>query len=233
MMLKNFLLIVLFVLMLSPFPCFAEPIDNKVQLAEPLDKAPVLAESIDIEQVMLELKQSAAETETLSSSFEQEKHLSIFSEKLLSQGRFVYQKPDRLRWELLTPVASGFVLQGKQGQRWNRLSQEQGRFSVETDPIMGMIAQQLLAWARVDLDWLQKRYRMALQSAEPVSLRLYPLDQGEAGFIDYLQILFADDRRHVAEVLMVEQEGDSTLLRFNDVQINTQLPATAFATPEF
>jgi len=195
--------------------------------------SPAFAESTELESVLMELKRAAATTQSLSSKFEQQKNLAIFAEKLLSQGRFVYQKPDRLRWELLTPVASGFILQGKQGQRWNALSQEQGSFSVETDPIMGMIAQQLLAWARVDLDWLQQRYRMELQSAEPVRLRLSPLDAGEAGFIDYLQIQFAADRSHVAEVLMVEQEGDSTLLSFNEVQINTELPTNAFTAPDF
>jgi outer membrane lipoprotein-sorting protein len=211
-MLKNFLLKYLLLLLFASH-----------SFAQPVDIAPVLAE----------LKQAAADTETLSSQFVQEKHLSIFAEKLLSQGRFIYQKPDQLRWELLTPVASGFILQGKQGQRWNSLSKEKESFSVENDPIMGMIAQQLLAWARVDLDWLQNRYRMELQTVEPVSLRLFPLDSGEASFIDYLQILFAADRRHVAEVLMVEQEGDSTLLRFSDVEINTELPTDAFVLPGF
>jgi len=195
--------------------------------------SPCQAEEHRLAPLLLELKQSAAETETLLSDFEQEKHLAIFSEKLLSQGRFAFQRPDRLRWELLTPVASGFVLQGKQGERWNSLSREQSSFSVAADPIMGMIAQQLLAWARVDLDWLQQRYRMEVMSAQPVSLRLYPLNLGEAGFIDYLQILFAEDRRYVAEVLMVEQGGDSTLLRFKNVQINRLLPDDLFAAPGF
>jgi len=195
--------------------------------------SPCLAEPTDISPLLAELKLAASETATLSSSFVQEKHLSIFSEKLLSQGRFIYQKPDWLRWELLTPAASGFVLLGEKGERWNGLSREKERFSIETDPIMGTIAQQLLAWARVDIDWLQQRYRMELQTSEPVSLRLYPLDPGEASFIDYLQILFADDRRHVAEVLMVEKEGDSTLLRFSNVEINIELSPDAFETPVF
>ncbi len=194
---------------------------------------PSLAEWTEISPLLAELKLAAAETETLSSRFVQEKNLSIFAEKLLSQGRFVFQKPDRLRWELLTPAASGFVLQGAKGERWNGLSREKSRFSVESDPIMGMIAQQLLAWARVDIDWLEKRYRLELQSSEPVSLRLYPLDPGEAGFIDYLQIQFASDRRHIAEVLMVEKEGDSTLIIFSDVEINTELPAGTFVAPGF
>jgi outer membrane lipoprotein-sorting protein len=190
------------------------------------------AQANDIAPLLAELTQ-AADTKTLSSRFVQEKQLAIFAEKLLSQGRFVYRAPDQLRWELLTPVASGFVLQGKRGVRWNSLSREQGNFSVDADPIMGMIAQQLLAWARVDIEWLQSRYRMELLSSEPISLRLYPRDAGEAGFIEHLQILFAADRRHVAEVLMVEKEGDSTLLRFSDVAINTELPADAFVAPGF
>lgn len=195
--------------------------------------SPVYAEVTELAPLLVELKLAAAETETLSSHFEQEKYLEIFAEKLLSKGRFVYHKPDQLRWELLTPVASGFVLRGDQGERWNSLSQEQESFSVQTDPVMGMIAQQLLAWARVDLDWLQSRYRMELQSVEPVLLHLYPLDQGEAAFIDYLQIQFAADQSHVAEVLMVEQGGDTTLIRFVDVQINTELSTDAFQVPGY
>jgi len=187
----------------------------------------------DLDALLLELKLAAAQTETLSSQFVQEKHLAMFEETLLSAGRFVYQKPDRLRWELLTPVASGFILQGKTGQRWNGLSKERGRFSVENDPVMGMIAQQLLAWARVDIDWLQQRYRMELESETPIRLRLYPLDQGEAGFIDHLQVLFAADRSHVAEVKLIEQGGDSTLMRFREVEVNAPLAPDSFETPVF
>ncbi|WP_321366892.1 outer membrane lipoprotein carrier protein LolA [uncultured Desulfuromusa sp.] len=192
-----------------------------------------LVKAEDLTPLLAELKLAAAETETLSSAFVQEKYLQIFSEKLLSNGRFAYRKPDRLRWELLTPVGSGFVLRGDQGERWNSLSQKKENFSVQSDPIMGMIAQQLLAWARVDLDWLQSRYRMELSSAEPVVLSLFPLDQGEAAFIEYLQIQFSTDRRHVAEVLMVEQGGDSTLIRFIDAEVNAELSAAAFQVPEF
>lgn len=191
------------------------------------------ADAEDLAPLLAELKQAAAETETLSSDFVQEKYLDIFSEKLLSTGKFVYHKPEQLRWELLTPVASGFVLRGDRGERWNSLSKKQENFSVKSDPIMGMIAQQLLAWARVDLDWLQSRYRMELSSVNPVVLYLFPLDQGEAAFIEHLQIQFSDDRRHVAEVLMVEQGGDSTLIRFIDAEVNIELSADAFQVPEF
>lgn len=186
----------------------------------------------ELQGLLAQLQRSAAQTRTLSSSFVQEKHLAIFAETLVSKGRFAFQRPDQLRWELLTPVDSGFILRGDEGERWNRLSDERGRFNVTGDPLMGMIAQQLLAWARVDLDWLQRRYRIELQAQQPLQLRLTPLDPGEAGFIDHLQITFSADRRYVAEVLMVEPEGDSTRLSFQDVRINAELPADSFKAPE-
>jgi len=192
---------------------------------------PAYAEEMALAPLLVELKLAAAQIETLSSPFMQEKYLDIFAEKLLSEGRFAYRKPDLLRWELLTPVASGFVLRGDQGERWNRLSHKQESFSVKKDPVMGMIAQQLLAWARVDLDWLQSRYRMELQTMTPVVLHLYPRDKGEAEFIDHLQIQFSADRSHVVAVQMVEQGGDSTTIRFTDVEINADLPDSAFQVP--
>ena len=194
--------------------------------------APGYADEVKLAPLLAELKQAAAQIETLSSPFVQEKYLDIFAEKLLSQGTFAYRNPDLLRWELLTPVASGFVLRGDRGERWNRLSQEQESFSVKSDPVMGMIAQQLLAWARVDLDWLQSRYRMELQTVAPVVLHLYPRDKGEAEFIDYLQIQFAADQSHVVAVQMVEQGGDSTMIRFTAVVINSELSDSVFQVPE-
>ncbi len=195
--------------------------------------APYLAQASDLDPLLAELQQRAATVTNLQSHFTQEKHLSIFAERLQSQGRFIYQRPDHLRWELVSPVNSGFVLQGQKGQRWNGLSQESSQFSVKNDPVMGVIAQQLLAWARVDIDWLQSRYQIELLQDEPVKLQLIPRDPAEAEFIANLQILFAADRRHVAEVLMVEQEGDSTLLRFSDVTLNAKLPADAFSVPDY
>ncbi len=199
---------------------------------------PLLSQAADVPEenrlpaVFARLQAAAAEIQSLSSDFVQEKQLAIFSATLLSNGRFYYRQPDQLRWELLTPVASGFVLRGQQGERWNSLSGEIGAFRIDRDPLMGVVAKQLLAWARVDIDWLRSRYRIELLAEQPIRLQLFPLDQGEAGFIEQLQILFSADNSHVALVEMHEAGGDKTLLRFEQVQINQPLPEKAFQVPE-
>ncbi len=184
-------------------------------------------------QVFERLQAAAQSTRSLTSDFVQEKQLAIFDEPLISQGRFFYRQPDQLRWELVTPIASGFVLNGRKGQRWNSLSREVSSFRVDSDPMMGIVAQQLLAWARVDIDWLKSRYRITLLAEQPVRLQLFPRNQGEAGFIEQMQILFAIDSSHVTQVEMFEKGGDKTRLRFEQVQINQLLAEDIFKAPEF
>jgi len=192
-----------------------------------------LADETRLVQIFERLQTAAAATESLASNFIQEKQLAIFEETLVSKGRFFYRQPDQLRWELLTPVASGFVLNGQKGQRWNSLSRETRSFRIDSDPMMGIVAQQLLAWARVDIEWLLKRYRIKLLAEQPIRLQLVPRDPGEAGFIEKLQILFAVDGSHVVQVEMFETGGDKTLLRFTQVRINQPLTEDTFKAPEF
>ena len=209
--------LLLLLLFCPPLLCAAEPQPEEILLPA----------------VFARLQTAAAATKSLSSEFVQEKQLAIFSATLLSNGRFYYRQPDHLRWELLTPVAAGFVLRGQQGERWNSLSREVGAFRIDRDPLMGIIAQQLLAWARVDIDWLRSRYRIELLAEQPIRLQLFPLDPAETGFIEQLQILFAADSSHVELVEMHEAGGDQTSLRFEQVQINQPLPVDAFQIPEF
>ncbi len=187
----------------------------------------------ELEEVLAEIKGAAGQTETLLSDFVQEKNLSLMAETLVSRGRFAYRKPDMLRWELLEPIASGFVLRGSQGERWNSLSRQVERYSVARDPVMGMVARQLLAWARVDLDWLQSHYLMTLKSEQPLGLQLTPRDQAEAGIIRHIEVTFAPDRSHVEQVALAEQSGDSTVLKFFNVTLNRSLPDNIFAAPDF
>lgn len=194
----------------------------------------VLAETtLTLPEVLAELKQEAARTETLQSHFVQEKTLAMFDQVLSSEGVLYYQAPDNLRWELLTPTASGFIIQGSGGVNWNSVSGQIQRFSVEDDPVMGMIAGQLLAWTRMDMDWLEQRYRLELVASSPVTMHLYPLDAAEAGFITRIKVTFAPQLEHVAEVVMEEQQGDSTRLHFVEVTRNQPLGDGVFMPPAF
>ena len=82
------------------------------------------------EALFASLQKSAGGVNTLASDFVQEKHLSMFKSAMSSKGRFYFMKPDRLRWELTAPVASGFVLKGEKGRRWHQRTGRTESFNI-------------------------------------------------------------------------------------------------------
>jgi outer membrane lipoprotein-sorting protein len=172
------------------------------------------------------LERSAAGVNTLSSDFVQEKHLSMFKTVLVSKGRFNFKKPDLLRWELTSPVVSGFVLQGDKGRRWHERTGRTESFLISREPVMKLVSEQLFAWARADFSWLRKEYRISVLEESPVTLRLEP--RLAVGFLQHLLITFSADGRYVRSVELHEKDGDFTRIRFVNTLVNKQLAAELF-----
>jgi outer membrane lipoprotein-sorting protein len=174
------------------------------------------------------LERTAGSVRTLSSDFVQEKHLGMFKTVLTSKGRFYFQKPDLLRWELTAPVASGFVLKGEKGRRWHERTGRTESFQISQEPAMKLVSDQLFAWARADFPWLKKEYRISVLDESPVALRLEPRSLATAGFLHHLLINFSADGRYVRSVELHEKDGDFTRIRFVNTVVNRQLKADLF-----
>ena len=187
--------------------------------------AVALAESPDA--VLDRLNELAAGVDTLASDFSQEKYLSVFQDVLPAKGRFYYRKPDHLRWEMTSPVTSGFVLRGDTGRRWQEAGSRGERFDIAREPVMKIVADQLLAWTRADFEALRRDYRISLTGEAPVRLRLDPKGAA-AGFLDHLSITFAPDGRHVQQVEVHEQGGDYTRITFHHTVVNGPLDDELF-----
>lgn len=182
------------------------------------------------QEVERQITSAANTVETLHSDFVQEKYLSMFEEKLTSTGQFYYQRPDLLRWELLTPIASGFVIKGDGGRRWHQSITGSEPFKLEHDKAMGLIAQQLFAWAKADLEWLHSNYTITMVpqvAGQPIQLRLVP-PAASAGFLSYLLITFAADASYVDTVEIHETDGDYTIINFNNTVVNSRIESKIF-----
>jgi outer membrane lipoprotein-sorting protein len=174
------------------------------------------------------LERTAGGVSTLSSDFVQEKHLSMFKTVLISKGHFYFGKPDRLRWELTEPVASGFVLKGENGRRWHERTGRTESFRISEEPVMKLVSDQLFAWARADFNWLGREYRISVLTEAPAALRLEPRSAATAGFLHHLLINFSADGRYVKSVEVHEKDGDFTRIRFVNTRVNKPLQAELF-----
>jgi outer membrane lipoprotein-sorting protein len=177
-------------------------------------------------EVLARLARNAGQIETLQGRVVQEKRLEMFQDTVTSRGRFAYRSPDRLRWELTDPVVTGFVITGSTGRRWHGMTGKPTPFTLESDPMMRVIAGQILASTRAEFAPLQKEYRISVASEAPVTLLLEPLVPN--AFVERVTVTFASGNRHVESVAVREMGGDQTTIRFTDVEVNRPLPDGTF-----
>jgi len=177
--------------------------------------------------LLREIEEAASSINSLACEFRQEKHLAMFDEVLISRGRFYFQKPDRLRWEYLEPVRMGFVLAGRKGKRWNEIDGKEISFDPQKERGMKVLQKQLLAWATFDLKWLQKKYSIKILDRNPVVLFLRPKNTKQQ-ILDYLSIIFAEDRKTIDTIELHEKDKDFTRIKFINPEVNVILPEDIF-----
>jgi len=203
--------IIIFLVILSPLGAIAGDLQKDPQ--QPGDKG----------RVFSEIASAASRITTISSEFIQEKHLSMLENVAFSKGRFYYKRDDRLRWELIEPVPSGFVVNGEKAKQWRGRSGPGQSFAVRQVPFIKLFTDQVFAWARADFKWMQQGYRITLLSESPVDLKLVPVLSQEKEYLDHIRIVFAAGAGHVSAVEVHETDGDFTIIRFLNTVLNLPL----------
>jgi hypothetical protein len=214
---------------LCPLPVFLSLLALTVTaISAPALAAPKRADKL---AARAQIREMALKTTSIAASFTQTKHLSLFNQPVLSEGKFLFAKPDRLRWELTKPITTGFALSGGKGVRWHELTGKPEKFDAATDPIMSAVANQLIAWATGDFDSLEELYRVEAASLTPPRYNLWPLSEAIAGFIEMVEVEFAPNSEHVERVDIFEPGGDFTSLIFLDVVKNGKVNEEDFTRP--
>ncbi len=170
----------------------------------------------------------ASSVQTLSSDFSQERHLAMMKAPLTSIGRFAYERPDHLYWEIVKPSPMGFAVRGDKGRRWGGDSGVSETLEINQEPMIRAIIDQVFAWTRADFPWLEKRYRITVAEETAHTLILAPLSFQEKNFLDHITVTFSEDWTHVRQVELHEKGGDFTRLRFMNTLLNPPLPKDLF-----
>ncbi|MBA4389736.1 MAG: hypothetical protein C0399_02210 [Syntrophus sp. (in: bacteria)] len=156
----------------------------------------------------------------VASEFRQERRLAMLKEPVVSSGRFYYEKPDKLRWEFISPDPSGFLVNGKFAKQWKGKNNPPEAFDLQQNPVIRLIVDQLMAWTKADFAWIEQRYVIFVVKENPIVLKLVPRSSKEKKYIDQILISFEADTHYTSAVDIIEKGGDSTHIRFLNMIIN-------------
>ncbi len=193
-----------------------------------LTSAEIFADTNRQDSFLAQLSEKAKSVESISSDFVQQSFISLFKDKVESKGHFTFSRPDNLRWEYSAPFASGFLIKGSKGLRWDEAAENPTPFNIDNAPDMAIISEQILAWTTMDIDWLKSRYDITITSYRPAVMELKPKSEKAAELMNLIKIFFSDDASHLKAIELHEPGDDYTRIDFRNVKINSSLPAGIF-----
>ncbi len=192
---------------------------------EPADQGPSAAGKAG---AFARISKTVSGVKTIAGAFRQERRLAMLARPAVSTGRFYCMKPDKLRWELINPEPSGFLVNGDLAKQWKGKEGPSDAFETKQNPLIKLIVDQIFAWTTGDLKWLEQRYSINVVQDDPIILKLVPRSTKEKKYVDHLRISFEAGTNYVHVVNILEKGGDSTRIEFFDLVINGQLQQGLF-----
>jgi len=192
------------------------------EAGQPADTANVKSD------VFARIRQAASNVRALAGEFTQEKHLEMLENAPVSRGKFFFQSPDRLRWEVYEPAAMGFIVNGDKGKRWKGKAGARQTFDLKKEPVIRIITDQVFAWARADFERLEAGYDITILGEDPVTLKLVPLSGTEKKYLGWIKLVFSPSEDYVSAIEIHETGGDYTRISFVDMAVNMPLQEDTF-----
>jgi outer membrane lipoprotein-sorting protein len=190
-----------------------------------LSAAPT-AGAADARFVLAALEKSGRQLRTLRADFEQVKLLSLLDEREVSTGVVLLAVPGRLRWDYKSPQPGALLVKDGRFARYVPQSKQvfRGAARGEADLLVGF------GPGAADLG---RKYDVSLFGEELVGGRwAYVLDlvprAGQPGLFSAIRLWVDRERGIPAQTRLSEPTGDSTTVRFDNLQVNTRLPSDAF-----
>ena len=169
-----------------------------------------------------DLAEKTASTTSIEASFKQEKFMSILSQQLVSSGTIQYKTPDKVRWSYDTPYIYNIILNGKEiiiddNGKVNAFSVGSSKmFSEMNQLIVNSVQGNVLDETKFQITYLENdRYFLT---------KMVPLDKKQLGtYLSEIDVYFDKNDFSVAQLKLMEPEGDYTQISFVEKQFNINI----------
>ena len=192
--------------------------------------APVSAQTTNQTGVLLDqVAQQVGRVGAVFTRFVQERHLSLFQEPLRSEGCLCFQKPGRLRWEITQPIPSILVSDGKGVAQFERVNDQWKKLELGLADVMQNVVAQIGGVMEGRYAASQHDYTVsATNTSEGPVVILTPQRPAMRKMMQAIEIHLAPDFQGTRRVVLREQDGDFTDIRFSDQVADPPLPAATF-----
>lgn len=228
------MMLAMFALVLLGFSARAQEPKAEPKAEEKPKEEPPPAKEETLDDLLKRIEAAHKEHKDFQGSFEQEKYLPLFDDKINSTGKFAFKKPDHVRWEYLKPHESILVVTGESGKKWSKATGRTENIKLADDRGLDAVVKQLFTWFKGEFTKLKDDYTVEILARKPSKLKMTPKKEVVKKFIAAIEVQFGGDDDQIASVKILEpmQEGDDaqgyTLYTFKDTRLDKGVADSEF-----
>jgi outer membrane lipoprotein-sorting protein len=169
-------------------------------------------------------------TRAISARFVQTKHLSLLDEPLVSTGRFVFKRPDRMRLEIESPQPAVILINGRDVRIPGMSDAERQQLALT--PMAAMFTE-LGAMFGGSATALRQHFQVDAQSADgAIDVTLTPTLPDWQRMFRTIRLRFTEPTLLLGSMQLDDALGDRLEIVMRDVQRNPDVPDALFATQD-
>lgn len=165
-------------------------------------------------------------TESITGNIRQEKAFAFLTEKLVSNGVFMYQKESKLRWEFTDPIEY-IILINENSMRLKEEGEEKKYKGM--NQILRQVKEIILGC--IDGSIIDnKNYKTAFFThPKTIQIQLQPRAKNLQEFIAQIDVQFDKSNAMLQSVTLTDPSRDKTHIVFSDLKINQAINESVFA----
>lgn len=179
-------------------------------------------ETLTVHEIVQRIKEAREKTRDFTADLLQEKRISLLKEKVVSMGRVRFKVPDRIFIELYYPEASQMVFDGKTFLLYLKEEKVAERYRIQGNPV----AERFLLFSRDPFQEQWASWRLVEDRENVLLMEVLPKAKDSLFLKTRLWISKKDWT--VTGMELVERNGDTTLLQYFNVRVNTGLTDADF-----
>ena len=172
-----------------------------------------------VQEYIGKIEKASAALTSLQCSFIQKKIISILSESVISKGKLLFKKENKLCWEYSSPYYYLFAINGDKVYIKNEKSTTS--FDTKSNSLFKEIS--ILLMNSISGTGLidPKKFDVSFfQNESELKAELTPKNKTLSSIMSTITLYFEKSTYQVHSIEMIEPTGDSTTIVFSDVKLN-------------
>jgi outer membrane lipoprotein-sorting protein len=175
-------------------------------------------------------QQRMGEVGNFVADFTQEKTLAVFKDTVKSSGFLLFERPDRLRWEIREPFRSQLVVAGDKVAKFEFVGGSRRALKLGRGHDAILVAmERLRGWLRGEFDRKGDPFEVSVSAEPSLLIVLKPRDEAMARNLKSIELVPTADLVAVSRVTIRERGGDTTVMTFGEHTRDLRIPDGAFS----